>query len=52
MPSSRVVLQDETGKVSVEFRDPNAVLELVNKPEISQLASEVRQKPESVSRVL
>ena len=32
--------------------DPNAVLELVNKPEIAALASEVRQRLERVSATL
>ena len=52
LPCNVVVRQDEAGTVHVEFMDPNAVLELVNKPEISQLASEVRQKLEMVSRAL
>ena len=52
LPCNVVVRQDETGKVHVEFMDPNAVLDLVNKPEISQLASEVRQKLERVMEAL
>lgn len=52
LPCNVVVRQDEAGVVHVEFMDPNAVLELVNKPEISQLASEVRQKLERVLQAL
>jgi uncharacterized protein (DUF302 family) len=52
LPCNVVVRQDEGGKVHVEFMDPNAVLDLVNKPEISQLASEVRQKLERVMEAL
>ena len=52
LPCNVVVRQDETGKVHVEFMDPNAVLDMVNKPEISQLASEVRQKLEQVMQAL
>jgi uncharacterized protein (DUF302 family) len=52
LPCNVVVRQDETGKVHVEFMDPNAVLDMVNKPEISQLASEVRQKLERVMEAL
>ncbi|MHB9118557.1 MAG: DUF302 domain-containing protein [Burkholderiales bacterium] len=48
LPCNVVVRQDETGAVHIEFMDPNAVLELVNKPEITALASEVRQRLERV----
>lgn len=52
LPCNVVVRQDDAGKVYVEFMDPNAVLELVDKPEIGQLASEVRQKLERVLKAL
>jgi uncharacterized protein (DUF302 family) len=52
LPCNVVVRQDESGQVLVEFMDPNAVLELVNKPEITTLASEVRQKLERVMQAL
>ena len=52
LPCNVVVRQDDAGKVRVEFMDPNAVLNLVNKPEVHQLASEVRQKLERVMQVL
>ena len=52
LPCNVVVRQDDAGKVYVEFMDPNAVLELVDKPEIGQLASEVRQKLEKVFKAL
>ena len=48
LPCNVVVRQDEAGAVHVEFMDPNAVLELLNKPEITALASEVRQRLERV----
>lgn len=48
LPCNVVVRQDEAGKVHVEFMDPNAVLELVDKPEIDRVASEVRQRLERV----
>ncbi|MFN0317502.1 MAG: DUF302 domain-containing protein [Burkholderiales bacterium] len=44
LPCNVVVRQDDQGKVKVEFMDPNAVLELVDKPEVTQLAAEVRQR--------
>lgn len=52
LPCNVVVRQDDVGKVQVEFMDPNAVLDLVNKPEVHQLASEVRQKLERVMQSL
>ena len=48
LPCNVVVREDGSGKVHVEFMDPNAVLELVNKPEINRLAGEVRQRLERV----
>ncbi|TCV78222.1 DUF302 domain-containing protein [Sulfurirhabdus autotrophica] len=44
LPCNVVVRQDEAGEVHVEFMDPNAVMDLVGKPEITALASEVRLK--------
>lgn len=52
LPCNVCVRQDDTGKVHVEFMDPNAVLELVNKPEIHQLADEVRTKLKRVMEKL
>ena len=52
LPCNVVVRQDETGQVLVEFMDPNAVLDLVNKPAITGLAREVRQKLERVMQAL
>ncbi|CDQ10252.1 conserved protein of unknown function [Acidithiobacillus ferrivorans] len=52
LPCNVVVRQDDAGKVQVEFMDPNAVLDLVNKPEVHRLASEVRQKLERVMQAL
>ncbi|BAV33257.1 ABC transporter ATP-binding protein [Sulfuricaulis limicola] len=48
LPCNVVVRQDETGAVLVEIMDPNAVLDLVDKPAIAELAREVRQKLERV----
>lgn len=49
LPCNVVVRQDEAGTVHVDFMDPDAVLELVNKMEIKQIAAEVR---ECLQRVL
>lgn len=48
LPCNVVVRQDASGAVRVEFMDPNAVLDLVGRPEITQLATEVRQRLERV----
>lgn len=48
LPCNVVVRQDAAGSVRVEFMDPNAVLELVGKPEVNQVAQEVRQRLERV----
>jgi uncharacterized protein (DUF302 family) len=52
LPCNVVVREDETGTVQVEFMDPSAVLDLVNKAEISQLAAEVRKRLERVMRAV
>ena len=52
LPCNVVVREDNAGKVHVEFMDPNAVLELVNRPEITQVAGEVRQRLERVMAAL
>lgn len=48
LPCNVVVRQDDKDKVHVEFMDPNALLELVDQPEIDIIAKEVRQRLERV----
>jgi uncharacterized protein (DUF302 family) len=52
LPCNVVVREDDTGVVHVEFMDPNSVLALVDKPDISRLADEVRQRLERVMQSL
>lgn len=52
LPCNVVVRQEDSGQVRVEFMNPNAVLDLVDKPEITQLAGEVRGKLERVMQSL
>lgn len=52
LPCNVVVREDDAGKVHIEFMDPRAVLDLVNKPEITQVAGEVRQRLERVMAAL
>nr|MCU0806147.1 DUF302 domain-containing protein [Burkholderiales bacterium] len=42
LPCNVVVRQDAEGKTYVEFMDPNAVMDLVGRPEVHAIASEVR----------
>lgn len=48
LPCNVVVRQDESGTVHVEVMNTEAVLQLVDKPEVSALAGEVRQRLERV----
>ena len=52
LPCNVVVRQDPAGRTIVEFMDPNAVLELVGRPEIAGIASEVRARLERVMAAL
>lgn len=44
LPCNVVVRQEADGTVIVAFMDPQAVLQLVDKPEIAALAAEVRER--------
>ena len=52
LPCNVVVRQDAAGSVLVEFMDPNAVLELVGRPEIHQIAADVRARLQRVLAAL
>ncbi|HEU4353453.1 MAG TPA: DUF302 domain-containing protein [Burkholderiales bacterium] len=44
LPCNVVVRQDAAGATLVEFMDPDAVLQLVQRPEIATIAAEVRSR--------
>jgi uncharacterized protein (DUF302 family) len=44
LPCNVVVRQDAAGTTLVEFMDPDAVLQLVQRPEIGTIAAEVRSR--------
>src|SRR3569623_1995976 len=44
LPCNVVVREQDAGKVIVEFMSPDAVMQLVDKPQIAALASEVRER--------
>lgn len=52
LPCNVVVREDEDGAVHVDFMDPDAVLQLVENPQVAQVAAEVRQRLDRVMRTL
>ncbi|MBS0307289.1 MAG: DUF302 domain-containing protein [Proteobacteria bacterium] len=46
LPCNAVVRQDAGGAVHIELMDPNAVLGLVGRPEVTAVAAQVRQRLE------
>ena len=48
LPCNVVVRKDDAGKTIVEIMDPKAVLQLVERPEIGEIAGEVRKRLERV----
>jgi len=52
LPCNVVVRRLDIEKVRVEFMDPVAVMELVGRPEVGELAAEVRQRLERVMQAL
>lgn len=52
LPCNVVVREDAAGKVQVEFMDPIAILQLVDKPEVAALAHEVRARLDRVMAAL
>ncbi len=47
-----VIVREDAGKTVVEFMDPDAVLKLVERPEIGTIAAEVRQRLQRVMAAL
>jgi len=52
LPCNVVVRQDSAGATLVEFMDPDAVLELVQRPEVGKIAAEVRLRLQRVMDAL
>ncbi len=52
LPCNVVVREDPAGKVIVEIMDPQAVLQLVDRPEIGEIAADVRARLERVLAAL
>ncbi len=52
LPCNVVVRIDAGGATQVEFMDPNAVLQLVDRPEVGVLAGEVRRRLQRVMNAM
>jgi uncharacterized protein (DUF302 family) len=52
LPCNVVVRNDTAGRTHVEFMDPIAILQMVDKPEIVELANEVRGRLDRVLAAL
>jgi uncharacterized protein (DUF302 family) len=52
LPCNVVVREDDDGSINVGFMDPKAVLQLVERDEIGEIAGEVRERLERVSKAL
>ena len=52
LPCNVIVRTDAAGATVVEFMDPHAVLQLVNRPEVSEIAGEVRARLQRVMQAL
>jgi len=52
LPCNVVVREDDAGKVHVEIMDPEAVMQLVGRPEVGEIAAEVRRRLERVAKAL
>jgi len=48
LPCNVVVREEEDGSITVSFMDPSAILTLVDRPEIVELADQVKAKLERV----
>ena len=48
LPCNVVVREDPSGKIIVEMMDPQAVMQLVDRPEVGKIAAEVRTRLERV----
>lgn len=52
LPCNVVVREDAAGAVRVEFMDPDAVMQLVDKPAVAEVAREVRARLQRVLAAL
>jgi uncharacterized protein (DUF302 family) len=52
LPCNVVVREEEDGSINVAFMDPQAVMKLVNRDDVNELAGEVRERLERVKNAM
>ncbi len=52
LPCNVVLREEANGEITVAFMDPSAVLQLVDRPEVAELADEVKQRLQRVERAI
>lgn len=52
LPCNVIVREEQDGTITVAFMDPEAVLALVDKPEVQVLAKQVREKLQRVKEMI
>lgn len=52
LPCNVVLREEENGEITVSFMDPAAVLQLVDRPEVAELADDVKQRLQRVEKAL
>ncbi len=52
LPCNVVLREEESGEITVAFMDPVAVLQLVDRPEVTELANEVKQRLQRVEKAI
>lgn len=52
LPCNVVLREEESGEITVSFMDPVAVLQLVDRPEVKELANEAKQRLQRVEKAL
>ncbi|WP_367606807.1 DUF302 domain-containing protein [Legionella sp. W05-934-2] len=52
LPCNVVIREDENNAVHIEFMNPEAIMEMVQNPEISEVAHDVKQRLERVLNIL
>ncbi len=52
LPCNLVLREEENGEITVAFMDPVAVLQLVDNPEVRELANEVKQRLQRVEKAI
>jgi len=52
LPCNVVLREEEDGDITVAFMDPVAVLQLVDRPEVAELATDVKQRLQRVEKAI